>query len=57
MNHFTVTLVRDISDVIANTVVVLITWSHTFKNTREAAEIGMRPGLSETLLRDGESCV
>lgn len=52
----TVQLIGGISGVIANALAVLITWLHTYKNTREAAQLGMRSGLGETLLRDGELC-
>lgn len=55
MNYIIVTLVGGISGVISNALVVLITWLHTFKNTREAVQLGMRASLSETLLRDGQS--
>lgn len=52
----TVTLIAGIFGVIANALVLLVTWSQTFRNSREAAQLGMRTGLSETLLQDG-SCL
>ena len=51
-----VQLVANVFAVGANALVLLVTWYKTFRNTREAAQLGMRAGLSQTLLRDGMYC-
>ena len=48
-----VNLVAGIFAVGANALVLLVTWYKTLRNTREAAQLGMKAGLSDTLLRDG----
>ena len=42
-----------ISLIIADAIVVAVTWRKTFRHSREAAELGMRTSVSATLLRDG----
>ena len=50
-----VAVVQRVSVIVADAIVVVITWKKTFIHSREASKLGVRADLSATLLCDGKS--
>lgn len=49
----TVSIASRVSLIAADFGVLVVTWSKTFRQTREASHIGATVGLSRVILRDG----
>ena len=50
----TVSIVARLSVIVADAIVVAVTWKKTFHSARMASQLGMGSNLSATLFRDGE---
>lgn len=48
-----VTLLTRLSLIVADIIVLIVTWIKTFSLFKEASRLGIHMGISETLLRDG----
>ena len=46
-------IVVAVSSIFADLLVVLVTWTKTFRQVKSAATLGLRVDMSTTLLRDG----
>ena len=51
--RMTVVLCTRLSLIIADLLVIVLTWVKTYRHVRQASSLQMRVGISATLLRDG----
>ncbi|KAJ3553519.1 hypothetical protein NM688_g3566 [Phlebia brevispora] len=51
--NFSLSLLTRLCSIASNAVVLVVTWIKTYSHIREASNLGVRVGISATLLRDG----